>query len=72
MEKVHTYRDHSITLEAEMRKSGWICKWLVTPLDAQDTRSHSDYSTANFSTEEEAELAALESAQRWLDHSSPS
>lgn len=68
MDKIHTYKDHTITLDAEMKDSGWVYKYTIVPMDPQDTRSHSDYGTRRCATEEDAEKAALESAQRWIDN----
>ena len=68
MDKVHTYKQHTITLEAEMMKSGWVGKYSVIPMDHQDTRSHSDATSLKCATEEEAEQIALETAQDWIDN----
>ena len=68
MDKVHTYKQYTITLEAEMMKSGWVSKYSVIPMDPQDTRSHSDVTSLMCATEEEAEQIALETAQGWIDN----
>lgn len=69
MNKVHKYKDHTITLEAERRESGWVCKFSVIPFDPQNTCSHSAYTTLYCDTEEKAELLALGTAIHWLDAS---
>ena len=68
MEKVQAYKSHTITLEAEHRTSGWICKYSIITLNPQNTRSYRDYTPATFSTEEEAEQVALQTAKVWIDN----
>ena len=70
MEKVHIYKQHTITLKAEREEAGWVGKYSVLPLAPQDTLSHGNSTPTNFPTEEEADQAALEAAQRWIDHPS--
>ena len=69
MDKVHTYKDYIITLEAQKQESGWKCKYVVRPLDPRDTRSHSGYTTIKCETEEKAEELALGTALHWVDSS---
>ena len=68
MEKVQAYKNHTITLEAEHKKSGWICKYSISTMNPQNTRSYGDYTPATFSTEEEAEQVGLQTAKVWIEN----
>jgi len=70
MEKVHIYKHYTITLEADREETGWVGRYSVSPLNPQETLSHGNFTPTNFPTEEEADQAALEAAQRWIDHTS--
>ena len=68
MDKVHTYKGHNIVLDAVMKKSGWMCRFILTSLDPQNPSSYDDFTAENYSTEEEAKQVALQTAKRWIDN----
>lgn len=67
MEKIQKYRGHSIILGAYRNDVGWVGKYSVSPLECQDTHSHSDSLPGHFPSEETADQAALKAAKQWID-----